>query len=211
MSKKTWTAEEVQYLRAHFANENNADIASHLGRSYGSIADKAQKLGLKKSRAFWKDPEKTGWANLKKKGIDCRFKPGHKPWNANKKGWDAGGRSHETRFRPGQKSVNAKWNGCITARKDKRGVTYLFIRVSLKKWIPLASAVWIAFNGPIPKGYFVRFKNGNTLDCRIENLELVDRQQHMKKNSIHNYPEEIVKTIQALNQLNQTIKKITNG
>lgn len=33
-------------------------------------------------------------------------------------------------------------------------------------------------NGVIPNGYVVRFKNGNTIDCRIDNLELVSRAEH---------------------------------
>jgi hypothetical protein len=209
--KKPWTSAELVYLRDHFENENTRVIAQALGRTYGSVADKAEKLGLKKSKEFWKDPQKTGWAALGKEGRDSRFKPGHKPWNKNMKGFDAGGRSHETRFKPGQLSVNAKWDGCISARTDKRGITYLFIRVSLRQWVPLAQAVWIAFKGPIPKGFFVRFKNNNPMDCRIENLLLVDRRQHMVKNSIHNYPPDLVRSILAVNKLRQTIKNVSQN
>lgn len=38
-----------------------------------------------------------------------------------------------------------------------------------------AMMVWLAFRGPITPGYMVIHKNDNLFDCRLDNLELVQR------------------------------------
>jgi HNH endonuclease len=42
--------------------------------------------------------------------------------------------------------------------------------------------VWIAANGPIPRGYVIHHRNENSRDNRLENLELLTRAEH---NSLH--------------------------
>ncbi len=44
-----WTPEEVEHLRALFADRANLDIAKELGRSVKSVVAKANELGLKKT------------------------------------------------------------------------------------------------------------------------------------------------------------------
>lgn len=42
--------------------------------------------------------------------------------------------------------------------------------------------LWRHNKGPIPKGQVVAFRNGDAMDCRIENLELVTRAELLRRN-----------------------------
>ena len=44
-----WSAEQLDYLCAHYPHESSIDIADHLGYSYYTVEKKAKSLGLKKS------------------------------------------------------------------------------------------------------------------------------------------------------------------
>lgn len=46
------------------------------------------------------------------------------------------------------------------------------------KMMPLHKVIWIKANGAVPSGYIVHHKNGNKLDNRLENLEILTAQQH---------------------------------
>lgn len=44
-------------------------------------------------------------------------------------------------------------------------------------WKSVARIVWEAANGPIPKGHVVRYLNGDSMDDRLENLQVVTRRE----------------------------------
>ena len=120
----------------------------------------------------------------RKKQLDelGRFLPGHKPWNKNLKGLDIGGK--ETRFKKGNLPHNTKHDGAISIRTDsKSGIPYKYIRIAKAKWVLLHRYVWEQYNGQIPKGYIIRFKDGDTLNCAISNLECISRRENMKRNT----------------------------
>lgn len=112
---------------------------------------------------------------------ESRFKKGHRPAN---KGTNfiAGGRSVETRFKKGDDPHNTKHDGAISIRSDKCGRRYKWIRISKRKWQMLHVHNWIKENGEIPEGYIVIFKNKDSMNCDPENLLLITRAQHAKRN-----------------------------
>jgi hypothetical protein len=65
---------------------------------------------------------------------------------------------------------------------------------------------WEIENGPIPKGKFLRFIDGNKKNWQIENLMLVDRESNMRLNTIHRYPEELKSTMKTISKLKKIIQ-----
>lgn len=110
-------------------------------------------------------------------------------------------------FKPGTNPSNTKHDGAICIRGDKLGNKYQFIRLSAANWIPLHRHIWIEINGSIPKDLKLVFKDGDTLNCSIDNLELVTAAELMKRNSYHNYPKPLAQMVQLRGALNRQINK----
>jgi hypothetical protein len=202
-----WTPDEVQFIRANYANMPNAVIASKLGRTQPGVLRKAFNLGLKKSADFMK-------AN--NRGV---FKPGHETWNKGM-AYHAGGRSQTSQFKPGQingraatlvkpvGSYTINRDGCLEQKvSGASGSRHL-------RWRPVHRLVWERENGPVPAGHAVTFKPGrHTTDperITLDALELVTRAELMRRNTVHRYGPEVARIAQlrgAINrQINQRIK-----
>src|SRR5690606_8610057 len=98
------------------------------------------------------------------------FKKGFTPWNKGKphKGGEA------TQFKKGNLPHNTKFDGCIRVQPDKSGRRYKYIRVAKAKWMPLHRYIWAQVYGD-PGTNVIRFKDGNSMNCDIENLMLISR------------------------------------
>ena len=95
--------------------------------------------------------------------------------------------SRKAQFKKGHLPRNAKHNGAITIRNDKRSVPQKFIRISPGKWLYLSRYNYEKFIGPIPKGHVIRFRDGDTMNCEPSNLECVSKRLNMLINSKHGY------------------------
>lgn len=207
--RKEWSSEEIEIIKLRFPFEKTAKIAKDLGCTYSQVQKKAKDLNLEKSKVFNAKVRKETTENLLNGGKKHRFKKGNIPYNKGKK-IDVGGRSVETRFKKGHLPHNTKKNGSISIRNDRRGIPYAFIRVSLGKWEHLHRYIWETTYGPISKGTVIRFKDGNTLNCDLENLEAINRGEHMERNTIHRFPPELKQAIRRLSKLKRIIKKKEN-
>lgn len=175
---KQFTNEEDNFLRENYLQMIPRVIGEQLGRSKNSVSQRIKLLGLVVP------PEVV--AQRKKLG---QFKPGQKSWNTGMKGLKIPG-SEKSWFKKGHLPHQTKYDGCITIREDhtqRRGklAQYKWIRISKAVWKPLHQFIWEKEHGEIPKGYTFRFKNGNTLDCRLENLLLIPRAKQVRMNSNH--------------------------
>jgi len=110
-----------------------------------------------------------------------KFYKGHTPWNKGIKGLQIGGK--ETQFKTGNEPHNTKYDGCISIRVRKRTNTpYKFIRLAKGKWILLHRYTFECVNGNIPPKHVVSFRDGNTLNCDIDNLELISMKENVLRN-----------------------------
>lgn len=196
MNGRPWTPAEDAQLRRDFPSTPTQELANQIGRSYSSVCQRANKLGLKKSQEYKRSMQPGLLDGVK--GTENRFKKGHEPWN---KGlhYTAGGRSAETRFKPGSKPQT--WVPVGTEVVDRDGYRKRKIRddappgMSRQNWRYVHILVWEEHHGPVPKAHTVTFRNGDRSDIRIENLDLIHRRQLAQRNTVQRLPEELKQVI----------------
>lgn len=102
-----------------------------------------------------------------------QFEKGHQPWNKNRPHPHAS----KTMFKKGQKPFNFKEDG--SERLDKDG----YIVIKQGKWQLKHIVEYKRHYGELPKGYCVRFIDGNKRNFSKENLVAIPRGANMLLNS----------------------------
>lgn len=200
MKKVVWTAENDYLLSQLYMELTANEIAKKMGISKSAVKNRIHNIGIKLPN------------QIKQSRIaQSQFKKGHISFNKGKKQSDymsvsAIEKTKKTRFKKGHTPHNTLNNGVITIRKDKRGVPYQFIRIDCSQWVPLHVKVWQDAFGNIPKQHNVVFKDRNTMNTEITNLELITNSELMQRNTIHRYPFEIKELIHLVKQLNKELK-----
>lgn len=212
MSKKIWSEAENEYLKNNYPHISTAEIAKYLNRSLCSCYTHAEVLGLKKTQEFLKSDLGGRFTKMRAMGYNFRFKKGITPHNKGKKQTDymkpeAIEKTKKTRFKKGNIPPNTKFDNAISLRECD-GYKVPFIRISKAKWIPLKIKILIDNFGEIPKGHVIRVKDLNQFNLVPENLECISMKENMSKNSIVNYPTELIRTIKLKNDLLKTIKNL---
>jgi len=212
MKRRPWTDAERDLLRAHYADTPTAELAARMGRSVKTVYSVAYKLGLRKSGTYF--AAGLGGRAGDGRGTATRFQPGHTTWNKGQR-YIAGGRSAETRFKPGQIPHTWKPVGTYRVRQDVNG-GYLEQKMTdtgctRRDWIAVHRMVWEATHGPIPPGHIVAFLPGRKSivleEITLDGLELVSRQEMIRRNTIHRYPLEIKQNMRLLGRLKSAVAK----
>ena len=179
MPRKPWTAAEDAVLRELWKTLSLNDVAERMSRGTGSVYNRVQKLGLKRTDEY-------------KAITGCGRFGTRPPWNAGKKGWQAGGRSKQTQFKQGDKPSNT-WRPIGAERVSKDGVLYRKVADTGHKktdWRAVHVLTWEEQNGPLPDDSIVIFLDGNRENFDPANLEAVTRADNMRRNSIARYGED---------------------
>lgn len=215
MTRRPWTRADRALLRRLYPNTPTAKVAKRLRRSLTTTYQTAYRLGLSKSAAYLASPAS---GRLRRgshpNSARHRFTKGMTPWNLGVTGYMGANR---TSFRKGRKPEDASnYRPIGSTRICVDG--YLERKVSddqslapARRWVAVHRLVWEAASGPVPPGHAVVFKPGRksteaasiTLDC----LELVSRDELMRRNTLHRYPKELVRAIQLRGALNRQINK----
>jgi hypothetical protein len=207
--KRLWSAYDDARLRAIYPDTPTADVARQLRRTVEAIYGRVAILGISKSAAYLASPAACRLRRENHPGVAFQFPKGHVPANKGlrRPGWGPG-RMKETQFKKGESN-----------RRMPLGSTrlvdgYVYRKVSEVPHVPYTvnwkaehHLLWTAAHGPIPKGHALRFKNGDRLDVRLDNLELISRRALMARNTIHNLPPELAQTIQLLGALTRKIRR----
>ena len=205
MIRKVWTQEEIDILSRMYPDHFAKEVAGVLGRGVSSIYCKAQQLGLECT------PEKIRRSGLMScnhpNNVAARFTKGHHPSNKGKKmPPEVYSKVARTMFKKGQTPVNHRDVGSERVNIDG----YIEIKVAEpNRWRLKHRVIWEQVNGAIPRGHNVQFKNHNPLDCRIENLYLISREDQMaKENSFYaKYPKDLQEIIHLKGVVNRAIHK----
>jgi hypothetical protein len=141
-------------------------------------------------------------------GRSGKILKGTKPWNAGKKGWQAGGRSAETRFKKGHSGNEMRPVGA-TRICSKDG--YVIIKTAMPNvWQSAHVVEWEKHSGKVPAGHALWFKDNDVTNWHIDNLILTTKGQKaiINKMKLGKVPAELKASALALAELTmmQTIK-----
>jgi hypothetical protein len=162
MKRRYWTIKEQQFVKSFYAEKGPKWIAQRIDRTVSAVQQYANKMGLK-----YKGP--------------VGFRPGSTPWNKGLKGFKPHN-STKGYFKPGNLPATTKPAGKPYKRKD-HGKEYYFIRPKgHRRATMLHVYLWEQANGPVPEGHICVFKDGNTLNCTLENIECITRAENMRRN-----------------------------
>lgn len=180
-----WQQQEIDFLKAAYPIMPNKSIAEKLGISELCVIHKAYNIGLRKDPEYIKKYLSELGKELNENGKAHRFPKGHIPSNKGKKmSEEQYAIASRTFFKKGGLPPNTLHDGCIRIRNLKSGKIkkpFKFIRVSKGKWEMLQVHNWIKTNGPVPDDMMVTFKNGDTLNCEVDNLELITKEESMRR------------------------------
>jgi transcriptional antiterminator Rof (Rho-off) len=200
-----WTEQQLDYLRLNYADTDTRTLMAMTGKSEKSVYQKASEMGLRKSKEYLSETRRH--ASLHPNSIACQFRVGHVPFNKGKKEWqfrskEAIERCARTQFKKGGRPHNTKPVGYESLDKDG----YVLVKVSMgKPMVQKHRWVWKQAHGDIPRGYNVMFRDGNRLNCSLDNLELVSRSEAARRQVEKETPEQrmdrIKKTTKTRNEL----------
>lgn len=167
-AKKTyhvWTIREINQLKAMAEKMlTTKQAATELNVPHFSVKNACHKYDIKFNNCGY-------------------FRKGQKPWNKGMS-YNVG---EATQFKKGNLPHNTKFDGAIRTQPDKSGRNYKYIRISKGKWMPLQRYVWMQIHGD-PGCNLIRFRDGNTMNCAIENLTMVSRGENAALNALIRKP-----------------------
>jgi hypothetical protein len=211
--QRLWSKADDAALRRVYPHTSTATLAPGFRRSVTAIYARAAVLGLHKSAAYMASADAYRFRRGQGGGEACRFPKGHVPANKGlrRPGWSPG-RMRETQFKKGV------LNGVAARRFKPIGSTrvadgYLYRKLSAvpgpwtRNWKQEHRLIWERAHGPIPAGHTLVFRNGDRLDVRLDNLELLSRRALMARNSVHNLPKPLAQAVQLLGALNRKLRR----
>lgn len=195
-----WTAERDAMLIQRYPNEKAGIIAKDMGIAVCCVYGRAKKLKLCKSAEFFAS-DASGRTNGSQ-GAATRFSKGGASWNRGIKGLDIGGKA--TRFKSGHMPHNH-----MAVGSEKIADGYIWVKLAEPKtWKQKHYLVWKEAHGSYPpKGFVLAFRDSNQMNTALDNLDLVSRQDWIKRNTIHQYPEPLKEVI----RLSAKLRRKLNG
>ena len=178
---KITTPEMDAFIRENVEGTGHQAMANLVNERFGTSFTKEQ------MKAYYS-------RNKLNSGLTGRFVKGQKSWNKGipQTEWMSQEKienTKATRFKKGQTPPN----GCAPIgeirirydHRDRNGAPYKWIKTEMpNKWRMLHVVIWEEKNGKVPKGCIIRFADGDTMNCSLDNLILTTRAQHSVRNHL---------------------------
>jgi hypothetical protein len=198
------TREDLEFIKENYLAMGFKTIGRHLGWSGSRVKKHIAKLGLHVPQEI-----------VMRNRLQSQFRKGQVPHSKGKKQSEfmtpeGIERSKKTRFQPGVAPHNTLFDGAISIRKSK-GRPYVWIRLSQGEWELLHRVIWMAHHGEIPEDKIVAFRDGDSLNIELDNLELSCRKENMLRNSKWELDPEIIPSKVLILKIQETIKKLEHG
>ena len=199
------TEEDKAYIREMYADHMAKEIAARLDCKVTAVWRYASRAGLHKSRDFIVAQAK---ATIAVTGKKYQFHKGQEPPTKGKKmPPDVYEKCKRTFFKKGCLPHNTKYDGAESIRTENTGRKYRWIRIRQGYWRPKHVLIWEEAHGPIQPGMVVYFKDGDSLNCSLDNLELIPRPELARRNGISSLPEELQQIYHLKARLSREINK----
>ena len=206
--RRDWTQAEEQLLTQLYPDTPMPVLIAQLQRTDCQIYRKARALGLSRSAEYLASEHACRLRQGDNVGAEHHFKPGHSSWNKGMKGWTAPG-TEAPRFKKGNRPHT--W-APIGTEQIRDG--YLWRKATdghgRHDWRQVHVLLWEQHHGPVPPGLILVFKDRNRQHIALDNLELIDRAELCRRNTIHRYPPELKEVIRLQKKLERAIRKRTD-
>lgn len=195
-------------IKRRYPHEPTKKIAEDLGLTLSQVYNRAHDMGLKKSDEYNNTLDSGRFPKGVRRSPATEFKKGMTPHNKGKKmNSEVYKKVSNTFFKKGNKPHNTKQDLDISIRRDTTGIEYKYIKLADSHWELYHRYLWKLHHGSIPKGHIIVFKDKNSMNCTIENLEIITYKENMDRNTIQRYPAPLRQVMKLTNKL---IRKI-NG
>lgn len=195
MPRRYWKKNEEELLSQLWAGDGlfAREIAIIFQRPVSQVYNKAFAMGLRRPGKLRSKAGKIGSQTEASRAH--QFTSGHTPANKGKMmSPELYAKLAPTMFKKGNTPGNHKPVGSERVNVDG----YIERKVAEpNKWESKHRIIWKQAHGDIPKGYNIQFKDGNPLNCILENLYIISRAEQMQtQNSLTaRYPKELQKVI----------------
>jgi hypothetical protein len=156
-----WTKEQTDFVLNNYKKMGDKEIAYQLNLRFPKVK-KFDNKAIEKKRTYLKITRTAEeLAGIKKRTVEVLKAYKH-------------GKTWKTRGELPQGTIK-------TWKQTGTNAIYYFKVIKIgKQFINYARYLWEQANGPIPKGYCVCFKDGNSLNCELSNLQCITRQEKEK-------------------------------
>lgn len=197
--RTTFTKAEDQFIKANYLTMPEKTMATSIGRSGCGIRGRMRQMRLVVPKEI-----------IERRKKESQYAKGRVPENKGKNqsefmSPEAIERTKATRFKKGSLPHNYGNGEHLT----KDGYIMLSIGEQQKRLKHIHE--WEKVNGPLPESHCLICLDGVRTNTDPNNWKLISRSENMLRNSIHNYPTEIIPSMVLSSKIDNKLNQLQDG